>query len=318
MTTIITTKRKKRPKYKYAKPRKGIGGTGDNKIGVKARGKTYKHITRKGIKGENFDIHAHNGINDTSKFRNDMYVKVYELAKSKMGIRQISDVLGISQGTFKNWLVQNPDFRDAYERGRRPDSENGAKQEYINYVYNRLPDDLKVYWRKLKKYERCKNGTKKVEMMFSQDGNDTIRKWMFVYAYTMNHFNILPACRICNVSPYMMAKWKKDPNFQELLDHVYFMRLDFGEGKLMEKIAEGDPGCIQFFLKTIGRTRGYDPKVQIEYSGSVEHKVKLDDVLDKLPLEDKLKILNQLDEKGRELAGLPREVQALPARGDNG
>lgn len=312
MTTIKKTK-KKRPNYKFAKPKKGIGGLGDNKIGTKAKGKTYKHITRKVKPGENFDPHGH-GTNAESKFRNDMYVKVYELSKSKMGIRQISDALGISQGTFKNWLTQNPDFRDAYERGRRSDSKEGAKQQYLNYVYNRLPDDLKKYWKKLKKYERCRDGTTKVELMFEKAGGDSVRKWLFVYAYTMNHFNILPACRICNVSSYHLAKWKKDdPDFIELLDHVYNMRKDFAEGKLMERIAEGDQGCIQFFLKTQARDRGYDPKVQIEHTGAIEHKVKMDDILDALPLADKLRILETMDKKGRELLDNPRVVQALPA-----
>lgn len=321
MTKIITkkTNKKKRPKYKFAKPKlKGKGsGMADRFIGAKARGKTYKHISRKAQKGENFDPHAH-GTNAQSKFRNDLYVKVYELARSKMGIRQIADALGISQGTMKNWMVQNPDFREAYERGRRSDSKEGAKAEYLNYVYNRLPDDLKVYWKKLKKYERMKDGTKKVELMFSKAGGDSIRKWLFVYAYTMNHFNILPACRICNVGHYQLAKWRKeDPSFIELLDHVYFMRKDFAEGKLMERIAEGDQGCIQFFLKTQARERGYDPKVQIEHTGAIEHKVKLDDLLDALPLEDKLRILNTMDKKGREMVESPRIVESLPAHGDN-
>ena len=304
--------KKKRPNHKHVPPKaKGRGnGWVTAKLGTKAKGKTYKHIERKVSPGENFDTHGH-GTNAESKFRNNMYVKVYELAKSNMGIRQISDALGISQGTFKNWMVQNPDFREAYERGRRRDGKDGAKQEYINYVYNRLPDDLKKYWRKLKKYERLPNGTRKVELMFKKAG-DHIRKWLFVYAYTMNHFNILPACRICNVSHYELSKWKKDKEFQELLDHVYFMKKDFGEGKLMEKIAEGDTGCIQFFNKTINRDRGYDPKVTVEHVGQIEHKVKLDDVLDKLPLKDRLRILETMDKTGKEL-NEPRIVQALPA-----
>lgn len=41
-------------------------------------------------------------------------------------------------------------------------------------------------------------------------------------------------------------------------------RVDFAEGKLMERIADGDTGAIKFYLTTQGKHRGYVTKVELE------------------------------------------------------
>jgi hypothetical protein len=49
-------------------------------------------------------------------------------------------------------------------------------------------------------------------------------------------------------------------------------QLDLAEGKLLQAVAEGKPWAICFFLKCIGKKRGYIEKQQVEHSGEVTQK----------------------------------------------
>ena len=307
----MSSKKQRKPKYT---------GKGKSKHSEMIRKKYGKHPSETlprsqyAEEGENYKHRS------TTGFKNEFYITAYQLAREGKGMKAIAAACGVQLGTIKVWKKKDPAFRKACNAGF-PDNNEDVKNTFENYVYRRLPPDLQKYWNKLRKFEKLKNGARKIEAMLEEAG-DKVRKWLFVHAMVTSDFTVSEACRRVFISFSKYQSWKhKDPHFCELLAQVHIMKKDFGEGKLMELVAAGDPNMVRFFNMTQNRDRGYDPKVTIEHIGKVEHQIKLDQILNKLPIEDRLKLMNQIDSAvygqiEENNSDNPRIIQALPAYRD--
>ena len=69
------------------------------------------------------------------------------------------------------------------------------------------------------------------------------------------------ACQQVNISRTLYYQWRKtDEDFAKKCDEIKDMQIDFVEGKLLSNINNGDVTSIIFYLKTVGKTRGYTDK----------------------------------------------------------
>jgi hypothetical protein len=99
-----------------------------------------------------------------------------------------------------------------------------------------------------------------------------IAKEAFIIAYKENFGNITISCEAAGVSRGMYKSWcEKDPEFRKRLAEIEpeEIMLDFGEQKLMERIARGDTLATMFLLKTKGKRRGYVEKQEVSHEGDV-------------------------------------------------
>lgn len=64
-------------------------------------------------------------------------------------------------------------------------------------------------------------------------------------------------CQTCTVNEYI----KRFPELKAVLDDARAATLDVAESQLMKLIEQGNVTAIIFFLKTQGRTRGYQEKI---------------------------------------------------------
>ena len=99
-----------------------------------------------------------------------------------------------------------------------------------------------------------------------------IAKEAFIIAYKENFGNITISCEAAGVSRGMYKSWcEKDPEFRKRLAEIEpeEIMLDFGEQKLMERIARGDTLATMFLLKTKGKRRGYIEKQEVAHEGDV-------------------------------------------------
>ena len=64
--------------------------------------------------------------------------------------------------------------------------------------------------------------------------------------------------------PYrtLLARIRKNPWLQDELQMIREDKLDFAESMLMKLISEGNPNAIIFYLKTIGKDRGFTEQKQ--------------------------------------------------------
>jgi hypothetical protein len=99
-----------------------------------------------------------------------------------------------------------------------------------------------------------------------------ITKQAFIIAYKENFGNITIACESAGVSRSTYNKWaKEDEEFRTTLAEIEpeEIMLDFGEHKLMERIAKGDTLATMFLLKTKGKRRGYVERQEVAHEGDV-------------------------------------------------
>ena len=70
--------------------------------------------------------------------------------------------------------------------------------------------------------------------------------------YTANDLG----CALSTLERYI----KESPGLEETLREARESRIDFAEGKLLSNMKDGDTTALIFFLKTIGKKRGYNEK----------------------------------------------------------
>jgi len=83
------------------------------------------------------------------------------------------------------------------------------------------------------------------------------RQAAFIEAYANSRFNISVACRSIGIGRSTFYKWGKGERFRRELDDAIQGKIDMVEAALVRNIQAGDTTAIIFFLKTIGKTRGY-------------------------------------------------------------
>ena len=140
-----------------------------------------------------------------------------------------------------------------------------------------------------------------------------ISKEAFIIAYKENFGNITIACESAGVGRGQYKSWcDKDPEFRQRLAEIEpeEIMLDFGEHKLMERIAKGDTLATMFLLKTKGKRRGYIERQEVAHEGDVVKQITVN-VLKANHVEELPSSTQQLD--GDENAQLEDSGFVVPA-----
>jgi hypothetical protein len=140
-----------------------------------------------------------------------------------------------------------------------------------------------------------------------------ISKEAFIIAYKENFGNITIACESAGVGRGQYKAWcDKDPEFRQRLAEIEpeEIMLDFGEHKLMERIAKGDTLATMFLLKTKGKRRGYIERQEVAHEGDVVKQITVN-VLKANHVEELPNSTQQLD--GDENAAIEDSGFVVPA-----
>lgn len=109
--------------------------------------------------------------------------------------------------------------------------------------------------------------------------------------FLMHYFDqqyVSMACTRTGISRSLYKKWRvEDPIFADLADQVIDARLDLAEHMLLNNIVVGKETSLIFFLKTIGRKRGY---VQEDEKQNTDNTLTESELM-KLPNQDLIKLL---------------------------
>jgi len=223
-------------------------------------------------------------------------IEVYDLARSGMSGNKIAQVLGVAVPTFNKWVKNKKPFRLAFQTGRKKYKKaNGKTPNFRDYIFERLPYDLRKVWHRINKLDKAKSGMEKIEAILAQRGK-SVRQHLFVYAWVAGNFSISQAMRKVNISRSTFDKWKKeDSGFAQLIEEINWHKKNFFEDHLCSLVAGGDTSAIIFANRTYNRDRGYNEKVDVDMnlSGELDHAVLSVDVL-KLPLQTRKEILKSL------------------------
>jgi hypothetical protein len=140
-----------------------------------------------------------------------------------------------------------------------------------------------------------------------------ISKEAFIIAYKENFGNITIACESAGVGRGQYKAWcEKDPEFRQRLAEIEpeEIMLDFGEHKLMERVAKGDTLATMFLLKTKGKRRGYIERQEVAHEGDVVKQITVN-VLKASHVEELSNGVQQLD--GDEHLSLEDTGMVVPA-----
>lgn len=223
-------------------------------------------------------------------------IKLYNYAKAGLGKTALASAMGMELRTLIDLKKREPIFRDAIERGRR-DREDEGKDNLSNFIYKRLPKDLKELWDRILATDNQNeaDATEQVRMLFASRGREA-RQHIFLYAYVRCDFSLSEACRITATHFRTVMAWRKDsPKFQELCNEILQHKKNFFESALIKLVKQGDTSAIIFANKTINRDRGYTEKLIIE-DDSARAPVLDVSTLD-LPLEVRKQILEAIRKK---------------------
>ena len=146
--------------------------------------------------------------------------------------------------------------------------------------------------RKMHPMEKVLPFEKLLKAKFTGPERTRKRKIRFLEAYFRQQY-ISRACRVAGISRVTYHDWvNKDEVFRDLSHEVEEARLDVAEAKLMNNIGEGKETSLIFYLKTKGRHRGYNERVEItgKDGGAIEMTAQY---IKQLPTEDLFKLYNQ-------------------------
>jgi len=229
-------------------------------------------------------------------WKDDFILEVYHLAKSGLKESQIAKVMGVSLPTFRAWEIKKKAFKTSLQKGRKAYRNRKNKTaNFADYVYKRLPKELRRVWNRINKLDKKKGGLEMVEAILGKAGKK-IRQQLFLHAWISGNFSISQALRKVNISRTTLERWKtEDTGFAELVAQIPWYRKNFFEDALSGLVAGGDASAIIFVNKTYNRDRGYSEKVEIDMNlkGELDHNVMSVDMM-KLPLTTRKEILKSL------------------------
>lgn len=235
------------------------------------------------------------------KWKDEFYVRGYQLAKEGKSDTMIAKLLGVSLALYKKWLDKNGTFNKAINDGR---SIKEGAESFRQYVFSRLPDNLQELWNKIlrnkeditdspeeaRKKQRERRGL--FETVRTSRKED--RQQLYLYALINSNFTRTEACKKIGISPTCIAGWEtKDRQFKELVKQVEEAKKDFYESALISLVRQGESNAVIFANRTYNRDRGYSDKVEMNISGNITHSV---DELN-LSLEIRKQILLAMREK---------------------
>lgn len=138
----------------------------------------------------------------------------------------------------------------------------------------------------------------------------------FLKALEKSRGIIVTACKAVGMSRSQVRTWRaQDKVFRDAMDEISENSIDFVEGKLYDKIAEGDLTAIIFYLKTKGRERGYGAKSVAEIEekrAKAEERTALGTIqkdIEKKIRSKKQYIVKLLKEQGKYTSELTYQVE---------
>lgn len=248
-------------------------------------------------------------------WKDEFYVLAHRYALDGYSNEEIIRALGISRTIFFEWLKKKPALVEALESARRT-KDGRSITSFREYVYERLPDELKELWDKINACDEETGSKKKhlstraIESLFASCGK-MARMHLFLYAYVHHNFNASEACRCVNITWLTYKKWiEEEEGFAELVEEIHIHKKNMFESALIDLVRNGDPAATIFANRAINRDRGYNDKQEISISGTIEHNVRQVDDLD-LPLEVRKALLDAMRAKEPAKLGMRKELEEI-------
>lgn len=224
------------------------------------------------------------------KWKDEFYVRAYELAKQGMKDKAIADAFDVAISSFMEWVEKKPALKEALERGRKS---GGGVAEFKKFVVGRLDAEMKEM------FERMDSDDPQVQIKAleaTRDATTRQRQYMFLHAFIASNFVLTEAARKAGIEWHTVNMWCiRDRKFRKLMASLHQAKKDFFESALMDLVKARDPATVRFVNSTVNRDRGYGKAVDVNITGNVtvQNTISADD----LTYEQKRELLHKLRER---------------------
>jgi hypothetical protein len=219
--------------------------------------------------------------------------------------------MGVTLGTLQGWAERHEEVAYAFKCA---EDTSKTPQTMVQYVYGRLPPDMKKVWDKIAFYEDMEGGLDKVEALLGKDPR--VRQYMFIHALCSTCFNTTRACAMVNLPLRTLSAWMRDDQFVDLIQEVEFHKKNFFEQAMLDLVAVRNPLAVLHVNKTKNADRGYGDKLVIEANVQHTHRIVPLEKL-ALPLETLLAIEQGMarvpDSRQKAVNGTETGLATLPA-----
>lgn len=216
---------------------------------------------------------------------------IYSIYKA-MGFKAhtIAPMIDLAPGTITRWERTNPKMKRAkkiaekvYEETKKKSSFKSLKENIIG----RLPDDLREIWERIRQadFNSDTRAHDKAIAMLNNSGQQA-KMALWFHAWLTGNFNVYEACRLTSVPSTTIEGWKNDPEFHALFTEMEKIKDDIFESSFVKLAQEGNPFIVGIAAKSRLKDRGYNPQVDINVNGAIEHKHTYTVDLTKLELPD--------------------------------
>ena len=100
-------------------------------------------------------------------------------------------------------------------------------------------------------------------------------KGQFLEVFASKMGNVSKACKAANISRQTYYDWMKDETFANQVEEVREGLIDFAEHQLLANIKKGKTAEIIFYLKTLGKKRGFIERQEFDTVGDKMFEVKI-------------------------------------------
>lgn len=229
------------------------------------------------------------------KWKDEFYVRAYELAKQGMKDKQIADSFDVSISSFMYWVENRPALKEALARGRKS---GGGVADFKKFVVGRLDPEMREM------FERMESDDPAINVEALEDARARgmrERQYMFFHAFIACNFVMTDAARKCGVEWDTVEVWStRDRKFRKMMASLHQAKKDFFESALMDLVKARDPATVRFVNQSVNRDRGYGKSVEVNVTGALQvtNTISADD----LTYEQKKELLQRLRERKREEA----------------
>lgn len=225
-----------------------------------------------------------------AKFTPSAYVGVYRSGLFGHKLAETAEALGLGLTTLRRWMQERPELRAAYDEGRA--DRKAQKQEQVaqasgakeaegafgDYVYRALPENLQDLWDEIHAMEAGPTAIARTQALLREEPTRA-RQRIFIQALIAKRFSVTGALCMTATPLAELERWKLDPDFAALCEELSFHRDNFFEDAFLAKVAEGDTACVIHAAKTKLKHRGYNDRIEVEHTGTVDHHAHTIDVL---------------------------------------
>lgn len=227
-------------------------------------------------------------------YKPEMLITIYEMAKTGATDQEIMGTLDVGRETWFRWKKTKPEVADAMNRGRAANKDKGVTLH--EYVYKRLPPELKELWNKIHALEGHNSQYARVKKLLNQTGEQG-QQMLFIHALLTYRFKTSRALQVLMIPRSQLDIWMQQKSFRDMMMQILEYKKDFFEEALFKLVRQGDPSAVIFVNRTINRDRGYNEKQEIQVNAKVEHEHKINVSQLNLSLEARKELLMAMREQ---------------------